>query len=306
MACEFEIVLLGDSEEHLRQVAELALEEIGRLDHQLSYFDRTSDVSFLNAEAWTRPIPVEPGLFGLLKLAQELWLETDGAFDVTSAPLVDLWREAERTGSEPSAGAICSALASVGMNHVVLDDLINSVRLDGDGVRISLGAIGKGYAVDCVAGILREYEVESALVSAGRSSIRAFGNQPGGPGWTVGIRHPSNPDEHVTTVCLRDQAMATSGGVMQKDEAVEERFEHIIDPRTGQAAESGLASVSVVAESGALADALSTAFYLGGKSFAEARCQDRAGVCAILVEPDNVGCGFSVMRVSANTGGIVP
>ena len=264
MACEFEIYLSGEDRTALIDIANLALDEIERLDETFSRFRQTSEVSFVNAEAARRPVIVGPDLFEILRVAKQVWRETDGAFDVTAGPLVDLWREAEQTGNPPGRQAIGEALKKVGMAHVLLDEETHAVRFHIDGVRIDLGAIGKGYAVRKAASILMEYGVKSALVSGAGSSVYGFGDE-----WIVGIRHPSKLDERVAEIALHNQAMSTSGGPAQRDRDVEERFEHIIDPVTGMPADSAAAAVSVIADDAMLSDALATAFYLRGQELAE-------------------------------------
>jgi FAD:protein FMN transferase len=296
MACEFEAILCGEGRSYLEQVAALALDEVERLDAKFNCFDSTSEVSYVNAEAAGRSVIASPDLFGILQLAGEVWSDTSGAFDITAGPLIEIWREAERAGTIPGREAIQEALGRVGMSHVVLDESSNSVRFDREGVRINLGAIGKGYAVRRAASILNEYGIESALISAGKSTVCALGDRPGGCGWRIGIRHPRNVSERVTTVDLRNQALSTSGGVRQVDEAAEEIFEHIIDPLNGAPADSRLISASVITEDPALADALSTAFYLRGKEFAVDFCRSREGVEAVLVEAESGADDFSVGR----------
>lgn len=278
MACEFEIYLSGEDRTALIDIANLALDEIERLDETFSRFRQTSEVSFVNAEAARRPVIVGPDLFEILRVAKQVWRDTDGAFDVTAGPLVDLWREAEQTGNPPGKQAIGEALKKVGMARVLLDEEKHGVRFDTEGVAIDLGAIGKGYAVRKAAYILMEYGVKSALVSGAGSSVYGFGDE-----WIVGIRHPSKLDERVAEIALHNQAMSTSGGPAQRDRDVEERFEHIIDPVTGMPAQSKAASVSVIADDAMLSDALATAFYLRGQDFAESYCREHAGVKVIFI-----------------------
>lgn len=257
MACEFQIMIEGGDRQASIDIANLALDEIERLDEMLSCFRPTSEVSYLNAEAARRAVVVGPDLFEILCTAKDVWRKTCGAFDVTAGPLIDLWRAAEANGVAPEAQAIDAALTHVGMEHVLLDEATHEVRFDAEGVCINLGAIGKGYAVREAASILTDYGVESALISAGGSTIQAIGG-----GWKVGIRHPSKLDERVAEVELVDQAMSTSGGPAQRDRIVDERFEHIIDPTTGREAKGRAASVTVIAKDAVLSDALATAFYL--------------------------------------------
>lgn len=303
MACEFEIIVAdGRDQNEIVDIANLALDEVEQLDSELSCFRPTSEVSFVNAEAAQRPIMVGPDLFEILRAAKEVWWETDGAFDVTAGPLIDLWRSAEQTGTAPDKQAIDEALARVGMSRVVLDEHTHSVQFDTGqntqhpepvegslsvpSLRINLGAIGKGYAVRKAASILREYDVGSALVSGGGSTIFGFGDGPDGDGWRVGIRHPSKLDERVTEIVLRGQAMSTSGGPAHRDKDVEENFEHIIDPATGEPAMSEAASVSVIADDAMLSDALATAFYLRGRELATRYCAAHPGTRAVFVAPD--------------------
>lgn len=286
MACDFEIVLFGDDRGYLVDAGNQALDEVQRLDEQLSRFNPSSEVSFVNAEAWARPVPVEPGLFRLLQLAQEVWRDTAGAFDVTVAPLADLWREAEHTGQNPSKKAIGEAAAKIGMNNVILDESRNAVGFAAGGISLDLGAVGKGFAAGRAAAVLRESGIESALVSAGRSTVCAVGAPPGEDAWAVGIRHPWRFDQRVTMIRLRDRAMSTSGGIEQRDEAVAEKFDHIIDPVTGRGARSTTVSATVVADDPAVCDALSTAFYARGEALARTYCTAHPSVTAIFVVID--------------------
>lgn len=264
MACEFSIIVEGEDRQSLVDIANLALDEIQRLDENLSCFRPTSEVSFVNDEAHRRSVIVGLDLFEILHTAKAVRQQTDGAFDVTTGPVIDLWRAAEQTGIEPHTQAIDAALKKVGMAHVLLDEETHAVQFDTEGVRINLGAIGKGYAVRKAASILMEYGVESALISGGGSTIQAIGD-----GWRIGIRHPSRLDERVAEVELNNQAMSTSGGPAQRDANVEEHFEHIIDPVTGMPAKSTAASVAVVTNDAMISDALATAFYLRGPELAK-------------------------------------
>lgn len=297
MACEFEIVVPDGSHlqaaphpNQLVDIANLALDEIERLDGALSCFQPTSEVSFLNDEAAHRPVIASPELFEILRVAKEVWRDTDCAFDVTSGPLIELWREAEASGIAPEQQAIDMALSHVGMAHVILDEDTHAVRFDVDGIQINLGAIGKGYAVRKAASILDEYGVGWALVSAGGSTIQAIGGGPDGDGWKIGIRHPSKLDERVAEIGLKNQSMSTSGGPTQRDRCVEEHFEHIIDPVTGMSAQSEAASVSVITNDAMLSDALATAFYLRGRAHTEDYCMKYANIKMVFV--DNNGLPF--------------
>jgi thiamine biosynthesis lipoprotein len=155
------------------------------------------------------------------------------------------------------------------------------IAFDRPGVELHLGAIGKGYAVDRIGQMLLERGVENCLVHGGKSSVRAHGTHAGHDGWPIGLMNPLLPDRPFLTLLLKDAALGTSGTAVQGFRHAGQRYGHILDPRTGWPAES-LLSVSVVAPDAALADALSTAFFVLGVENALRCCDNFRQVGAIL------------------------
>src|SRR5205085_12512056 len=189
MACRFEVTL-PPGERAGVGLARQALDEVARLEQQLTVFRETSEVSFINRSAAANGVRVEPSLFALLGLCRDLCRDTDGAFDITSAPLSRCWGFLKREGRLPEPSEIERARAVGGGDKLRLDDQARTIRFARPGVEINLGSIGKGYALDRVAAMMRG-RVRAALLSAGGSSIRAFGSGDlGQGGWTVGVRHP--------------------------------------------------------------------------------------------------------------------
>lgn len=282
MACRFEATL-PISDESAVAAARDALGEVDRLEQQLTIFRDSSEVSFINRNAATRAVTVEPSLFDLLLLCEDLSRETEGAFDITSGPLSDCWGFLRRQGRIPEPQEIEEARAIVGVALLLLNRQSRAISFRRSGVRINLGSIGKGYALDRIADRLRK-RVRSCLLTAGSSSILAIGS--GGrdnAGWKVGVRHPAQKNGRLAVLRLRDCALGTSGSEEQFFEHEGKRYGHIIDPRTGMPAEC-VASVTVVTRSAALADALATAFYVGGREMAENYCSTHPNVLAILLE----------------------
>lgn len=150
------------------------------------------------------------------------------------------------------------------------------------GLRINFGGIGKGYALDRGATKLRAREITTALLSAGNSSVLALGGGPDGDGWCVGLRHPIFKNQRFGTVRLRSYALGTSGQEEQSFEIDGLRYGHILDPRSGFPVR-GVVSVTVLADSATQADALATAFFVGGTKLAERYCSLRPGVVAIML-----------------------
>jgi FAD:protein FMN transferase len=297
MACRFEVTV-PQTEPRGISAANEALDEIERLEAQLTVYRGSSEVSYINRNAAEVALTVEPRLFELLLLSQKLHSETGGAFDITASPLIRCWGFLHRTGRIPDPDELASARQRVGMSRVLLNTADRTVRFAKPGMEINLGSIGKGYALDQVAAKLRSRGVRNALLSAGSSSVVAVGGPDGG--WMVGVRHPRNAGARVATLKLKDAAMATSGAGEQYFVAEGKRYGHILDPRSGAPAR-GTAGVTVIASSGAIADALSTAFFVGGCELAETYCRDHPDVMALIV-PESSSAG---PRVFGSHAGLV-
>jgi thiamine biosynthesis lipoprotein len=263
--------------------AEAALDEIDRLEKQLTVFQEQSEVSRLNRLAPSLPVPVEERLFNLLAYAARLSEETEGAYDITTGALTRAWGFYRRRGRVPTDEERAEVLARVGMRHVVLDPERRTVFYRRP-VEINLGSIGKGYALDRAAAVLRDsWNLPAALLHGGHSSVYANGTDPADPrGWAVGIPHPWEAERRLAVVRLRDRALGTSAATFQHLEYNGRKLGHILDPRTGWPAE-GVASVSVVAPTAAAADALATACYVMGPEKAADYCARHPEVGAVLL-----------------------
>jgi len=305
MACEFEITF--NAGQYPRD-AELALETLDLVDileDRMSVFRHESEISRINRTAADEPVEVEPGLFGLLELALQLHDETDGAFDVTSTPLWEVWGFDRRAGAVPDEAELAEARSRVGSHLVRLDPDRHTVRFLKEGVQLNLGSLGKGYALDRCSQKLMEAGVDDFLIHGGGSSVTAHGSRataqgklPAEPhrGWTVGVVHPLRGTRRLAEVRLRDRALATSGSRAQSFVYKGQRFGHILDPRTGWPAE-GLLSATVVAPSAALADGLATAFYVLGPQRSLEYCRSRPEIAAVLVCPVRHSGGLELKTV---------
>ncbi|HLJ95354.1 MAG TPA: FAD:protein FMN transferase [Gemmataceae bacterium] len=283
MATTFEVVLPYGTPNALA-AGSTTFAEIDRLEQQLTVYRETSEVSRLNRLAARTAVPVEPELFNLLSLAAHIHAETAGGYDVTAGALIKAWGFYRGPRRVPSDEERAAALGRVGMQHVLLDSQAHTVRFLRSGLEINFGSIGKGYALDRVAQRLRsDCGVTTALVHGGHSSVYAMGQGPAGQrGWSVGIRHPWQPDTRLALVWLRDCALGTSAATSQHLEYNGRKLGHILDPRSGWPAEE-LASVSVIAPSAAEADALSTAFFVLGRERTRAYCETHPHVGALLL-----------------------
>jgi len=282
MACRFEIVLAAEDRRFVA-AATRALDEIDGLEDELSVFRETSAISALNRSGGSQPVVVSRHLIDLLADCQRLHRDTGGAFDITTMPLSRCWGFLRRQGRVPDPGAIEAARALVGFDAVQLSRGDGSVRFGRAGVELNLGAIGKGYALDRASFGLRASGLGHALLSAGGSSLLALGGR--GRGWRVDLASPLVTDRAIAGVWLRNAALGTSGAGEQFVIADGHRYGHVIDPRTGWPAH-GVISASVVATDAASADALSTAFLVGGIDLASRYCAEHRDVLA-LITPDD-------------------
>jgi FAD:protein FMN transferase len=270
MATRFEIVLHGENAVALRAAGEEALDEIERIEAQLSLYQPTSEVSRLNARAASEPVRVTAELFRLLQQARELSLETGGAFDITIAPLVRCWGFMGGTGATPSAEALAEARKLVGMNLVELDEGDGTVQFARDGVMLDFGAIGKGYAVERASEMLREAGITSALLNGGTSTVYALGTPPEMESWNVALEIPEkdvadSPRECLARVSLRDEAMSISAIWGKSFKSGGKTLGHVLDPRTGEPVSTAMLA-AVALRSATETDALSTALLIAGEN----------------------------------------
>ena len=234
-----------------------------RIDSLMSIYRPESELSRINRRAGTDSATVvsaETAEVLSAALAYARW--SGSALDVTVGPLMDVWGFYRRAGALPAAAALDSAAALVGHERVEFDSTARAVRLPHRGRRLDFGAIAKGYAVDVALAAMQRAGASAGLVDLG-GNLGAFGAAPDGKGWTVGLPDPRRPDDVFALVQMERGAVATSGDYEQFVEIGGVRYSHIMDPRV-QRPSRGVASVSVFAPTGMMADALSTALFVLG------------------------------------------
>ncbi|MFZ5832970.1 MAG: FAD:protein FMN transferase [Planctomycetota bacterium] len=296
MACTFEICLSAAQHPEATEVASEALDLVEEMERQLSYFRDSSELTRINALAAKMPVPVEPRLFELLQVGQRIYRESDGAYDLTSAPLWELWGFARHEGSVPSQAEIDAAREKVGFDQVVLEREGRTVRFLREGVKLNFGSIGKGYALDRCAELLAQRGVNDYLLSGGMSSVLAKGQPAPGDDqrWSVGIKNPLRLEKRLGQVFLRDRGLSTSGSYVQSFRFEGKRYGHILDPRSGWPAQDVL-SATVLAPTAALAEALSTAMYVLGREKAVDYCRRNPEVGLLMLCPSRRGGGIEIV-----------
>ena len=233
-----------------------AEQEIYRLESLLSCQDPAAELARCNAGCGT----VSEETAALIQTALDLSAATGGAYDPTLYPLTLAWGFSGGPYRVPDEAERASLLAQTGAVHVHADGC--RVRLDA-GTQLDLGGIAKGYTAGRVRQLLQSAGVRAAIVSLG-GNVAAIGKKPGGGDWIVGLQDPLDPGSYFGTVAVTDACVVTSGGYQRYFEQDGVRYHHILDPKTGCPAASGLQSVSVVSQDDTLADALSTALFVMG------------------------------------------
>lgn len=250
-------VYTTDRTQGLRAIG-MAHDEIARLDGILSDYDPESELSQLSAQAPTRePVPVSDDVWEVLDRAVAWRDASGGAFDPTIGPLTKLWRQARRSGVMPRPEKRAAARAAVGPDTLMLHPDTRAVELTEWGMRLDLGGIGMGVAIDRAIAMLREQGIPSGMVDAS-GDIAVIGTPPDREGWRVAVAALGNTGGDAGELLLRDTAVTTSGDAFQSVTIDGVRYSHIVDPRTGLGV-AGPAAVTVIAQDCTTADALATA-----------------------------------------------
>jgi len=267
MGTTFIVIAYADDQQVLEQGMEAAFAEAKRVDGMLSNYRPESELSRVNREAGQEPVRVSPELFDLLEYCAGISRQSEGTFDISVGPLMRVWGFFRGTGHLPSKAQVTAALGKVGMGKVVLDRRNRTVRFLTPGMDLDPGGVGKGYAVDRMVDRLKAQGIQSAMISAGSSSIYGLGAPPNDTGWTVKIRHPRSYRQTVAEVKLTNESLSTSGDYEKFFEAEGRIYSHIMDPRTGYPA-SGVLSVSVMAPQTITSEVWTKPFFILGRDWA--------------------------------------
>lgn len=293
MGTRVSVELWDEREAEGLALVERVLDEYRRIDFEMSTYKPESSISAVNAHAAERPVPVSDELYGLIERALQLSVASGGAFDITYESIGYLYDF--HAHLHPDEREIAAELPNIDYRHVVLDPAARTVSFNSSGVRINLGGIAKGYAVEHGAEILRAAGVEHALLNAG-GDTRVLGDRRGQP-WIVGIRHPRLADAVVTRLPLVDEAISTSGDYERFFEEDGKRYHHIINPSTGRPTE-GVLSVTVIGPDATTTDGLSTTLFVLGAEKGLALIETFPEYEAVIVESDG--------RLSYSSGLVPP
>lgn len=244
-----------------------------------------SDVYRINKNAGTEPVTVSEDTLAMLERSIYFAGLSDGAFDVTIGPLMDLWGFGQAQYHVPSDRELEPELDLVGYEQIVVDRVQKTVYLPHKGMELDLGGIAKGYAVDKAAQKLRQMGIESALINAG-GNIYALGSQPDGSPWLAGIRDPRDENQLIAVLGVKDMAVVTSGDYNRYFIRDGIRYHHILNPATGMPAR-GVISTTIVAANATDADVLATTLFVLGPGSGKELMDKLFDVSAVFVDDMN-------------------
>ena len=290
------VVAVAKNEGKANRAIKAGFDELVRIDKMMSDYKTDSELSKVNREAFAKAVKVSPELFEILQISADYSRLSQGAFDITVGPLVDLWHRAGETNSMPDANMIAAAKAKVGYEKLILDTKAQTVRFAVEGMRLDLGGIAKGYAVDKAVEAMKRKGAIGGMADSG-GNIRCFGRPAHKGNWLVGIQDPEeiknqkvkskNAEEDIDSqpmmvLKLVDCAVATSGDYRRFVMVGGKKVSHIIDTNTATGA-SKMAGDTIIAPKAVDADALSTAVNVLGAEKGLDLVDSLLGVEAIIV-----------------------
>lgn len=274
--------------ENAQEAVEAGIAEIQRLDDLLSTGKDTSEVAQINANGGG---VLSEDTDYLVKRALDIYQSTNGAFDISIYPVMQLWGFTTGNFAVPSESDLAAKLALVDAGKIILSEENGQTSISlPEGMEIDLGGIAKGYTSGRVMDVMKSYGIKSAVINLG-GNAHVLGNKTDGSQWKVGIQDPEDENGYLGGVSVTDKAIITSGGYeryfVDKDTGV--KYHHIIDPKTGYSANNGLISVTIVSADSTLADGLSTSLFVLGTEDAITYCEEHCaedGFDAIMEDED--------------------
>lgn len=263
MGSLFDITIVEKDSVVAQHQIERVIEEVKRIEHLISEWDSTSQISAVNRNAGIRPVVVDREVFELTRRAIAYSEQSGGAFDVSIAALDNIWVFDGSMDKMPSPQEVEKSISNVGYQYIRLDSINSTIFLEKKGMKIGFGSIGKGYAADKGRELLQMAGVTGGIVNAS-GDLSAWGSQPNRRPWLVGVSNPFKRGKVVKVLKIRNGSVATSGSYEKYAEIDGYRYSHIINPETGYPS-TGLTSVTITGPSAEFANALSTSVMVMGK-----------------------------------------
>ncbi|MGJ8738126.1 FAD:protein FMN transferase [Zobellia laminariae] len=285
MGTRFDITVVSGNEDLGYINIEEATAEILRIENMISAWNPDSETSLINKNAGIKPVKVSMELYMLIERAKQISEITDGAFDISFASMDNIWKFDGSMKEMPSPDDIRESIKNVGYEKIILNPIERTVYLSQKGMKISFGAIGKGYAADKAKEFLVSKQVLGGIINAA-GDLTTWGTKATGEKWLIGIANPLSEEKIFSWLPVVESSVATSGNSEKYVTFDGVKYSHILDPRTGYPS-TGINSVSVFAKSAELCDALATAVYIMGKEDGLALINQLGVTEVILIDADN-------------------
>jgi len=282
LSSPFEITVVAKDTVQGNVYIDMAISELKRIENMISDWIPTTPVSQINRNAGIKPVQVDEELIMLIERANKIAKVTDGAFDISYASMDKIWKFDGSMKTMPTEEAIKKSVEKIGYQKIIIDKSNKTIFLKEAGMKLGLGGIGQGYIADRIHTLLIYKGCTSGLVNVS-GDINAWGKQPDGKPWTVGIVNPLNKSKVFAMFPLEDSAVETSGSYEKYVTFNGRRYSHIIDPRTGYPA-TGIVSVSVFAKTTEVADALATGVFVMGIEAGIGMIDQMKGMGCIIVD----------------------
>ena len=285
MGSRFDITVVSVDEDLGYINIQEAVGEIRRIEKMISSWDDASETSLINKNAGIKPVKVSLELFKLIERAKQISEITDGAFDISYASMDNIWKFDGTMTRMPATEEVKRSVSKVGYKKIILDSSERTVFLKEKGMKISFGAIGKGYAADKAKELLVSKQVVAGIINAA-GDLTTWGTKASGEKWLIGIANPLSKDKIFSWLPILESSVATSGNYEKYVIINGKKYTHIIDPRSGYPS-SGVNSVSVFAKSAELCDALATAIFIMGTNSGLALINQLPVTEVIIVDANN-------------------
>jgi len=263
MGNRFELSVVSDDADWANTCIDAGIAEIQRIEKLLTTFSDDSQTAEVNRNAGIAPVKVDREVFDLIARSIRISRLTQGAFDITYGSIdKSLWNFDVNMTALPDAETAAKAVRLIDYRNVILDTIDCTVFLREQGMRIGFGGIGKGYAAERAKQVMKKMGAESGIVNAS-GDLSAWGLQPNGQKWTIGIANPDLQGQAFSYMAITDMAVATSGSYEKFVVIDGKKYSHTIDPRTGLPV-SGIKSVTIITTNAEIADAMATPVMIMG------------------------------------------
>jgi thiamine biosynthesis lipoprotein len=285
-----QVTVAAGNEQQAQGYIDAAFERMRQINREMNDHDPNSVISQLSLKAYQQPVAISPELFEVIETSIQYSKLSDGAFDITVGPETQLWRKMAQTGQKPTDQELALARDKVGWEKLSLDRANQTIQFAVEGMKLDVGAIAKGYAVDLAVKVLQEKGVSGGMVDIG-GNVRCYGQGPGKKrDWIIGLQDPRHEEDILTRLRLNDMAVATSGDYRRVAVVDGQSYSHILNPKNAESVKE-LASVTIIAPTATDADALSTTVSVLGKEKGLALIKQLGNAEAILIttqEPDKL------------------